>query len=407
MAPSSQQVLHSEFSSGAVDNFEVQVASKLLNGNLTGIKPIMQTRTEQILERVIGRPTGWRRFNIRALSVPIIRHVSARIAFGETLADNADFLDAMESYTMNILPYALALRYLHLGPLRYLFLYLIHLRQRRTLAIATRYITDLIAERQRREKGHNLAEDERPVDCIQWCIDQDIPDEQKSPEAIAHRILHIAAAIIDAPITSMMNVLTDIASYARGEVLDDLRAEMAECLAESGGAWTEGSIAKMKKLDSFVEESFRITSGLLPVSAMRRVMADSFRFDDDLVLPKGSSILFPTQCIQRDPNIYPDPDRFDYLRFHGMKEHVRNTDSRTGKEVPRHDWLSFGHGRQACPGRFYSLRLLKTILGEMMLRYDIRYAGGDRPRPPPTDLDPITTPNTTVELEFRARQDLL
>jgi hypothetical protein len=42
----------------------------------------------------------------------------------------------------------------------------------------------------------------------------------------------------------------------------------------------------------------------------------------------------------------------------------------------------------------------------MMLRYDIRYAGGDRPRPPQIDLEPILAPDTRVELEFRVRQDL-
>ncbi|KAL3481774.1 hypothetical protein BJX99DRAFT_253299 [Aspergillus californicus] len=44
----------SEFSSGPFDTFEIQVASKLVNGNLTGIKPVVQERTDQILEREIG-----------------------------------------------------------------------------------------------------------------------------------------------------------------------------------------------------------------------------------------------------------------------------------------------------------------------------------------------------------------
>ncbi|KAL2787036.1 cytochrome P450 [Aspergillus keveii] len=395
-----------DIQSGSFDTFEVQVGSKLLNGNLIDIKPIVQTRTEQILERVIGRPKEWRRFNIRDLSVQVVKHVSGRIAFGEALADNPGFLDAMERYSLNVIPYALALRYFNLGPLRYPLLYLIHLRQRQTLAVATRYVTDLIAERQRREKEHHLTDDEKPVDCIQWSMDQDIPDAQKAPEAVAHRLLHISAALIDAPITSMMNVLADIISYARGDVLNDLRAEIVECLAEFDGAWTEASMAKMKKLDSFFQESFRMTSGLIPMTGWRLITADSFRFDDNLVLPRGSTIVFPTQCIQLDPNIYPNPGKFDYLRFYRMKEHTQSTDARTGKEVPRHDWLSFGHGRQACPGRFYSIRLLKTILGEMMLRYDIRYAGGDRPRPPQIDLEPILAPDTRVELEFRVRQDL-
>ncbi|KAL2830141.1 cytochrome P450 [Aspergillus pseudoustus] len=403
-APSSI-VLLPEFSSGSFDTFEVQIASRLVNGNLANIKPIVQIQTEEILDRVIGDPKDWTRFNIRTLTVQVMKHVSGRVVFGETLVNNPEFLDAMERYSLSVIPSALLLRFFYLGPLRSLFIYLIHLRHRSTLAIATRYITKLIDERKRTQQQPTWAEDQKPVDCIQWTMDHDVPDNQKSPEIIAHRLLHLSAAIIDAPISSMMSVLLDIVTYARGELLDDLRAEMVECLAESNGAWTEASMAKMMKLDSFFQESFRITSALLPrfiVTGLRRVMAD-FRFDKDLVLPKGSTIAFPTQCIQRDADIYPDPDRFDYLRFYRMKEHSQRVDASRGKDVPRHDWLSFGHGRQACPGRFYSVRLLKTVLGEMMLRYDIRYAGGDRPRPQQIDLDPILAPDHTVDIEFRAR----
>ncbi|KAL3460309.1 cytochrome P450 [Aspergillus heterothallicus] len=396
-------VLLPQFSSGNFDTFEVQIASKLMNGNLATIKPIVQIQTEEILEHVIGTQREWKRFNIRALSVQTMKFVSGRVVFGESLANSPDFLDAMERYTLSVIPSALFLRYFKIGPLRYLILYLIHLRHRSNLATATRYVTDLIDERKRRQRQHNWTEDQKPVDCIQWMMDADVPDELKTPEIIAHRLLHLSAAIIDAPITSMMNVLLDIITYARGDILEDLRAEMIECLAESNGAWTEASMAKMKKLDSFFQESFRMTSGLIPLTGLRRVTADSFRFDKDLVFPKGTVIAFPTQCIQRDADIYPDPDRFDYLRFYRMRENSPRIDKSTGKDIPRHDWLSFGHGRQACPGRFYSLRLLKTTLGEMMLRYDIRYAGGDRPRPDQLDLAPVLAPDYTVDIEFRAR----
>jgi cytochrome P450 len=35
------------------------------------------------------------------------------------------------------------------------------------------------------------------------------------------------------------------------------------------------------------------------------------------------------------------------------------------------DYLSFGHGRHACPGRFFAANELKLLLAYMVLNYDI------------------------------------
>jgi hypothetical protein len=46
---------------------------------------------------------------------------------------------------------------------------------------------------------------------------------------------------------------------------------------------------------------------------------------------------------------------------------------------------------------------MKTIFGELILRYDIRYAGTDQSRRPTLDLEPVLAPDPSVELEFRVR----
>ncbi|KAI9376180.1 cytochrome P450 [Aspergillus egyptiacus] len=391
----------SKFSSGHFDNFEVQVASKLVNGNLSDIKPIIQVRTEQILDREIGRPREWTKFNAYTLSQTIMKHVSGRVVFGEALADNPAFMAAMERYTMKVIPYAVGLRYLNLGPLRDVLMFFIHLRQRHHLAAATRFVTDEIATRKRAQSKEAFREEQRPVDCVQWAMDQEIAEEAKRPESIAHRLLHLSAAIVDTPRVAMMNLLYDMASH--GDCLDEIRAEIVECLADSGGGWTEASMANMKKLDSFIQECLRMNPGIVMLTGWRIVMADSFRFDDDLTLPKGTTLVFPTAHMFTDPDYFPNPDQFDPLRFYRMKEEARQSGSAALSKDIRFEWLTFGYGRQACPGRFYSLRLLKTILGEIIMRYDVRYAGGERPRPPSLDLEPLTVPDPTIELEFRAR----
>ncbi|RDW93793.1 cytochrome P450 [Aspergillus mulundensis] len=363
------------------------------------IKPVIQTRTEEILTREIGAPEHWKRLNVKVVSAAIGKHVSGGVLFGEALADNPAFLRAMYSYVSKISAGSLAVRYFNVGSFRNIFMYLLHWTYRHDLATATRYITELMAERRRQ----NLPEDEKPVDCIQWAMDQNLPNDQKKPEDIAHRILHVSAAGVETPITSTMNLLFDIASHS--ECIDELRAEIIVCLAEEGGRWTQNAMAKMLKLESFIQESFRMNPVPLELTGWRVVIADSFRFDESLVFPKGTLLTFPSKFFQNDPDVHPDADKFDHLRFYKYRKQetgLNGAPASSSRDL-RTEWLGFGYGRQACPGRIYSIAMLKTIIGEIILRYDVRYAGGPRPRPSSIDVNPAVWPDPSIDLEFRTR----
>lgn len=59
-----------------------------------------------------------------------------------------------------------------------------------------------------------------------------------------------------------------------------------------------------------------------------------------ITIPKGTKVWIPAFPIHRDPNIYPDPDKFDPERF--TEEAVAN----------RHpmSFLAFGDGPRICIG---------------------------------------------------------
>lgn len=57
-------------------------------------------------------------------------------------------------------------------------------------------------------------------------------------------------------------------------------------------------------------------------------------------LPKGQVIWIPVYAIQRDPNIYPDPDVFDPERFNEETVQTRNAMF----------YLPFGDGPRNCIG---------------------------------------------------------
>ena len=57
-------------------------------------------------------------------------------------------------------------------------------------------------------------------------------------------------------------------------------------------------------------------------------------------IPKGSRVWIPIFAIQRDPDNYPDPEKFDPERFSEEAVKARN---------PMH-YLSFGDGPRNCIG---------------------------------------------------------
>lgn len=60
----------------------------------------------------------------------------------------------------------------------------------------------------------------------------------------------------------------------------------------------------------------------------------------DIVLEPGTFIQIPTQSIQRDPDYYPNPDKFDPERFSEEAKAQRNPLT----------FLAFGEGPRNCIG---------------------------------------------------------
>ena len=43
------------------------------------------------------------------------------------------------------------------------------------------------------------------------------------------------------------------------------------------------------------------------------------------------------------------------------------------------DFVAFGHGAHACPGRFFAAEVLKLMLAHVVMNYDVKLCG-DRPK---------------------------
>lgn len=106
----------------------------------------------------------------------------------------------------------------------------------------------------------------------------------------------------------------------------------------------------------------------------------NLHLSDGSVVPANSFIYMATYSIARDPTIHVNPEKFEGFRHYERRlcqeEANRHQFVSTGPEN-----LAFGHGVFACPGRFFAAALIKVVLGDMILNFDVSFPEGQTTRP--------------------------
>ena len=192
-------------------------------------------------------------------------------------------------------------------------------------------------------------------------------------QKLARRALIMELASIHLTTMAAEHVLYDI--FARPEYLEPLREEVESALADDDGCWSKGTFAKLRKLDSILRESQRLSPPSL-LAMHRIVQNDPVRLSDGKVLRPGQHICLAAYETSKDPSIVAG-DEFDGLRSWRMRERGRPEDAQKHQfaNIDR-EHLHFGVGNNVCPGRWLASNLLKMIIGEMLLRFDLKFLDG-------------------------------
>jgi sterol 14-demethylase len=111
------------------------------------------------------------------------------------------------------------------------------------------------------------------------------------------------------------------------------------------------SLREIPLLERFVLEVLRVHPPL--VTLMRRVKSD-FEVQGQ-VIAAGDTIAISPYVTHRNPDYYPDPERFDPLR--PLPEHV-------------FAYIPFGGGRRECVGNAFALLQVKSIFCALLRSYD-------------------------------------
>jgi len=220
------------------------------------------------------------------------------------------------------------------------------------------------------------------------------------PEKVAVRVAHLNMASIHTTAIFITHALFELALFTP-EQLDMLRDEITTAIESEGGVCNKAAVGRFHILDSLLKEIGR-WHPLFAIGMSRLTLSDAV-IADGSVIPKGTVVAIAPKATHYNPEIYDQPEIFDPFRF----SKLRGTGGIDGKHAftaLSNDYLLFGVGKHACPGRFFAALKIKVILAEIILNYDLSYPSGKAERPKSFAFNLFTTPSPTAKLTFTRRK---
>jgi hypothetical protein len=141
------------------------------------------------------------------------------------------------------------------------------------------------------------------------------------------------------------------------EYIDTLRTEAQKMGDAPFGSRNE----EMPYMDSFIKETSRLSPG--PILSVPRAVMENYTLPSGGNIPAGNWLAVPQLTLMRDAEYYEDPTSFKPFRF--VADKMRWTH-------PSYEYPFWGSIRHACPARFYVSVVMKMILTEMLVGYEIK-----------------------------------
>jgi cytochrome P450 len=254
-----------------------------------------------------------------------------------------------------------------------------------------------------------------PEDFITWTIRTaliDKSDFEKDPIVISKRIMPLEFAATHTTSLTGHAVIIDLLS-SDPAFLEEIREEAARVLKEEGGHWTKNGLSRLVRLDSAIRESMRV-SNFAQVLVERKVIAAEgvTNEEEGWHVPYGGHLTLNLQGVHHDNDIYEHADVYDAFRYSRPREtfEAKSQDERGSEEVLKLKQLGlvttgdahlpFGHGRHACPGRFFAAIELKMILAYLFLNYEVKTLAE---KPKTRFIGAITVPPLKLSIEVKRR----
>ncbi|CAG2112810.1 unnamed protein product [Medioppia subpectinata] len=139
------------------------------------------------------------------------------------------------------------------------------------------------------------------------------------------------------------------------EIQEKCRQEVKQLL-ESEGRLDYNTVTKLKYMESVIYETLRIYP---PITTFISRMPKTDYPYNGLTLPKGVDLRVPLYFLQKDPELWSEPEEFIPERFSDENKHLINPVV----------WQPFGTGPRNCIGMRFALLEMKLSMAKLLNQY--------------------------------------
>ncbi|KAK0460648.1 cytochrome P450 [Desarmillaria tabescens] len=375
-----------------LDPYHLDVVRGALTRNIGACFADVQDEIKAAFKDNIPMTEDWVEIPAYETILQIVCRASNRMFVGLPLCRNREYIKLNINYTIEIFAFD---RILHLLPtILKIIVSSIYTPRKNAVAKAEKFLGKTIRERLQQQNLHGKDWPGKPNDLVSWLLDITYGDGKKrTVNDLCTRVLALNTAAIHT--TSMTFTTALYALAAHPEYAETLRNEVESIINEEG--CTKAAMGKMNQLDSFVKEAQRVY-GTMGVFGMHRTTRKDFAFSDGTVVPAGTQIVVASLSTHTDEENYEDPLEFKPWRF-SEKRKQEGENIRHHMATPSLDFVFFGHGRPACPGRFFAVNELKALMSHVLLNFDVKI---DK-FPTPAWFYDNQMPNQSSKVLFRKR----
>ncbi|KXN83235.1 Ent-kaurene oxidase [Leucoagaricus sp. SymC.cos] len=371
----------------------ISAISSHINRNLVCKYEELKDEVVELFNEYIPQSDDWVGVPAYSTFLRFICRSTNRYLVGVPLCRNTSYLSVVERLTMDVTNTA---KIINIFPN---FLKPVVGRSLRTVARKLeegyRILAPVVQERltQYKDDPNNL-----PNDLITWLLETATHDYHLAVRDLVMRIFVVNFTAIHTSTMAFTQGIYDLAVHP--EYVKELREEAETVIAEHG--WTKIALQKLRKIDSFLKESHRLNGGTSLV--MSRKTLKEWTLSDGTVLPPNTFLGVASDAMCKSELLFEDAETFKPFRFAEMRDGDGELDSiKHHLVVLNNDHIIFGHGKRACPGRFFAANGMKTIFTYILLNYDVQLEGGSMERPPNVYFETSAVPNQEAKVMFRKR----
>ncbi|KAG9068998.1 hypothetical protein KI688_009888 [Linnemannia hyalina] len=376
-------------------HIDSRITHDLVRDNISPNLPLFTPRIVEQLERVVDEQLGYCEGKVVEKPIKIVQdmiaYAMANVFMGPEVAKQRIVIDTFIQVTYDFgkivgrenrknawHAWSNKTKYGILNPLH------------KHIKVLTDAAGPVIEERRRQETeaNENGVEWDRPIDIMQRLLDNNEKYGFIDLEDLCGHLLILILVSVHTTTDTSTNLMYYLACFPeyheplfqeQEEVLGQIEAEREELRQRKlqSGEFASGeefvgteldpahdrdlsaaAIKRMAKMDSFVREIFRYRMTRLELQHMAR---EPVTLSNGTRIAKGQMVVINLRSLHQSYEYQgEDPAEFRPFRFLGKAKAATKAAT---------DFLPFGMGRHACPGRFLAIQELKTVGVLMVSRY--------------------------------------